>query len=254
MSARLDRRKFIQASALGAAGIVILKDSRSARAYTANEKLNIASIGVCGQGETNLGGVGGEHIVALCDADEPGRMPPPRFPRARRYADFRKMLDDMHKQIDAVVVSTPDHTHAVAAVAAMKLGKHVYCEKPLARTVHEVRVMRLTAIEQKVVTQMGNQGSATEDLRRGVELAWAGVMGEMREAYVWLANGDGPRQRPKEQPPVPAGIHWDLWLGPAPVRPYHPAYMPGAWRGWRTFGSGGGGDMGCHTINMAVRA
>ena len=249
------RRKFIKTSIVGAAGIVMLKDSRSVGAYFANEKLNIASIGVCGQGESNLGAVGGENIVALCDADERRADPAgKRFPNAKRYADFRKMFDELHRGIDAVVVSTPDHTHAVAAVAAMKLGKHVYCEKPLARTVHEVRAMRLTAIEQKVVTQMGNQGSASEDLRRGVELAWAGVMGEMREAHVWLANGDGPQERPKDEPPVPEGLHWDLWLGPAPERPYHPAYVPGSWRHWRAFGSGSGGDMGCHTINMAVRA
>jgi len=255
MPASLHRRKFIQASALGAASVVLLKDSGSARAYLANEKLNIASIGVCGQGEANLGGVGGENIVALCDVDERrADAASQRFPKAKRYADFRKMFDDMQRQIDAVVVSTPDHTHAVASVAAMKLGKHVYCEKPLARTVQEVRAMRLTAIQQKVVTQMGNQGSATDDLRRGVELAWAGVMGKMQEAHVWLANGDGPRERPKDKPPVPEGLYWDLWLGPAPVRPYHPAYVPGSWRTWRAFGSGGGGDMGCHTINMAVRA
>jgi predicted dehydrogenase len=255
MRTAFGRRKFIKTSIVGAAGIVILKDSRSVGAYFANEKLNIASIGVCGQGESNLGGVGGENIVALCDADERRADPAgKRFPKAKRYADFRKMFDEMQRQIDAVVVSTPDHTHAVVAVAAMKLGKHVYCEKPLARTVHEVRAMRLTAIEHKVVTQMGNQGSATEDLRRGVELAWGGVMGEMREAHVWLAGGDGPQERPKDEPPVPEGLHWDLWLGPAPQRPYHPAYVPGAWRHWRAFGSGSGGDMGCHTINMAVRA
>ena len=163
------------------------------------------------------------------------------------------MLDDMHGQIDAVVVSTPDHTHAVASVAAMKLGKHVYCEKPLARTVHEVRAMRLTAIEQKVVTQMGNQGSATEDLRRGVELAWDGVMGEMREAYVWLANGDGPREVPRMRRPYPTDSTGTSGSAPT-VRPYNPAYVPGSWRAWRPFGSGAGGDMGCHTINMAVRA
>jgi predicted dehydrogenase len=255
MPAHLNRRKFIQASALGAAGIVILKNSRSVAAYAANEKLHIASIGCCGQGEANLGGLGGENIVALCDADECRADPvAKRFPQAKRYADFRRMFDDMQRQIDAVVVSTPDHTHAVAAVAAMKLGKHVYCEKPLARTVHEVRMMRLTALERNVVTQMGNQGSATEDLRRGVELAWAGTMGDLREAHIWLANGDGPRDRPKDEPPVPPGLHWDLWLGPTPERPYNPAYVPGSWRAWRAFGSGSGGDMGCHTINMAVRA
>jgi len=255
MPVRFQRRQFIKASMAASAGIVILKDSRSVWAYHANEKLRIAVIGACGQGEWNTNQIVGEDFVALCDVDERRADPiHKKFPKAKRYADFRKMLDELHGQIDAVVVSTPDHTHAVAAVAAMKLGKHVYCEKPLTRTVHEARVMRQTALEQKVVTQMGNQGSATEDLRRGVELAWAGTMGELREAHVWLANGDGPQERPKDQPPVLPGLHWDLWLGPASYRPYHPEYVPGTWRKWRAFGSGGGGDMGCHTANMAFRA
>ncbi len=255
MPARFQRRQFIRASMAATTGTVILKDSRSVGAYRANEKLRIAVIGACGQGEWNISQIAGEDLVALCDVDERRADPiHKRFPKAKRYVDFRKMLDELHRQIDAVVVATPDHTHAVAAVAAMKSGKHVYCEKPLTRTVHEARVMRQTALEQKVVTQMGNQGSATEDLRRGVELAWAGTMGQMREAHIWLANGDGPQERPKDQPPVPPGLHWDLWLGPAPYRPYHPEYVPGAWRKWRAFGSGGGGDMGCHTSNMAFRA
>jgi len=255
MQTRFDRRKFIQASVLGTAGFVILKDSRSARAYQANDKLRIAIVGACGQGGSNVGNVAGENLVALCDvdqrrADETHR----KHPHTKRYTDFRKMLDELHAQIDAVVVSTPDHTHAVAAVAAMKLGKHVYCEKPLTRTVHEARVMRQTARQHKVVTQMGNQGSASEALRRAVELAWAGTVGELREAHIWLAGGNGPEDRPKDEPPLPPGLDWDLWLGPAPVRPYHPAYLPGSWRKWRAFGSGSGGDMGCHTANMAFRA
>jgi len=256
MHAQINRRRFLRTSAAGAVGLIILKDSRSARAFAANEKLNIAGIGVGGQGGGNIRTAGrGNTVVALCDVDArraAGAFK--QFPAAKRYQDFRKMLDEMHAQIDAVVVSTPDHTHAAAAVAAMKLGKHVYCEKPLTRTVHESHVMRQTAAKHKVVTQMGNQGSASEGLRRAVELAWAGVCGELRECHVWLANGDGPRERPKDQPPVPKGLNWDLWLGPAPNRPYHPCYLPGSWRRWRDFGSGGGGDMGCHTINMAFRA
>ena len=249
------RRQFLRASAAAAAGIVILKDSRSVAAYAANEKLSIGIIGACGQGGSNTKNVASENLVALCDVDERRADETHKeFPRAKRYVDFHKMLDELHGRLDAVVVSTPDHTHAVAAVAAMKLGKHVYCEKPLTRTVHEAQVMRRTALEQKVVTQMGNQGSASEGLRRGVELAWAGVMGELREAHIWLANGDGPKERPKDEPPVPPGFHWDLWLGPAPYRPYHPAYVPGTWRTWRAFGNGGGGDMGCHTSNLAFRA
>ena len=256
MHGQINRRRFLRTSAAGVAGLIILKDSRSARAFAANEKLNIAGIGVGGQGGGNIRTAGnGNNVVALCDVDArraAGAFK--QFPAAKRYQDFRKMLDEMHAQIDAVVVSTPDHTHATAALAAMKLGKHVYCEKPLTRTVHESHLMRQTAAKHKVVTQMGNQGSATEGLRRAVELAWAGVCGELRECHVWLAGGDGPRERPKDQPAVPKELDWDLWLGPAPYRPYHPCYLPGSWRTWRDFGSGGGGDMGCHTINMAFRA
>ena len=255
MPAHCSRRRFIKASMASTAGIVILKDSRSVGSYTANEKLRIALIGACGQGAWNANHLSGENLVALCDVDERrADETHKKYPQAKRYVDFRKMLDQIHGQIDAVAVCTPDHTHAVAAIAAMKLGKHVYCEKPLTHSVYESRMMRLTAIEQKVMTQMGNQGSATEDLRRGVELAWGGTMGELREAHVWLANGDGPRERPTEQPPVPPGLAWDLWLGPAQYRPYHSTYVPGTWRAWRAFGNGGGGDMGCHTINMAFRA
>ena len=133
----------------------------------------------------------------------------------------------MDKQIDAVVVATPDHTHAVAAVAAMKRGKHVYCEKPLTRTVHEARVMRQTALKHKVVTQMGNQGSAEYGLRRAVELVWSGTIGEVREAHVWFDGGNGPQKRPTDHPPVPESLSWDLWLGPASERPYNPCYLPG---------------------------
>jgi predicted dehydrogenase len=160
----------------------------------------------------------------------------------------------MDKQVEAVIVATPDHTHAVAAVAAMQLKKHVYCEKPLTRTVYEARVMRETAARYGVVTQMGNQGSAEKRLRRAVELVWGGVIGDVREAHVWFDGGNGPLKRPTETPPVPSTLDWDLWLGPAPERPYHSAYLPGAWRSWRAFGSGIVGDFGCHTGNMMFRA
>ena len=231
MTAPLHRRDFLKTSVLGGTGMVFLENSQSARAYAANEKLNLAIIGVCGQGESNCGNVASENLVALCDVDERrADATAKRYPQARRFVDFRKMLDEIHKQIDAVVVSTPDHTHAVAAVAAMKLSKHVYCEKPLTRTVHEARVMHQTAQRCKVVTQMGNQGSASEGLRRAVELAWAGTVGEVREAHIWLASGDGPHDRPKDQPPIPPGLHWDLWLGPAPLVPIIPptCRAPGA--------------------------
>jgi len=255
MDRQTKRRDFLKNAALGGAGLIVLADSRSARGYFANSKLNIAGIGVGGQGGGNMRAMGGENVVALCDVDArraEGNFK--HFSSAKRFDDFRKMFDQLESQIDAVVVSTPDHTHAVACMAAMKRGKHVYCEKPLTRTVHESRLLRQTAIEQKVVTQMGNQGSATEGMRRAVELAWSrGVVGELTEAHIWLKGGNGPRERPQDRPPVPAELNWDLWLGPAPFRPYHPCYVPAQWRNWRSFGTGAMGDMGCHTTNIAFR-
>ncbi len=142
------------------------------------------------------------------------------------------LLDEMGGQIDAVVVATPDHTHAVAAIAAMRRGKPVFCEKPLSRTVREARLMRETARQQKVVTQMGNQGSASNGLRRAVEFVADGTIGEIREAHLWFAGGNGPQTRPTDNLAVPASLDWDLWLGPAPERPYNPCYVPGKWRNW----------------------
>lgn len=255
MESRTTRRRFLQRSTFPAAGLLLTGGGRTAFGYGANDKLNVAAVGIGGMGRGNVGNVSGENVVALCDVhDSHAAKSYEKHPQAKRYKDFRRMLEELHKQIDAVVVSTPDHTHAVAAVAAMKQGKHVYCEKPLARTAFEARTMRQTAAQHGVVTQTGNQGSASEGLRRAVELAWAGTAGEVRQAHVWFSGGDGPRQRPKETPPVPADLDWDLWLGPAPHRTYHPDYLPGRWRRWRAFGSGGMGDMGCHTVNMVFRA
>jgi hypothetical protein len=255
MMDRLTRREMLRKTALAGVGLWAARRSLRADAKSPNEKLNIAIIGAGGQGRGNTEAVASENIVALCDVDERVLAEASRrFPKAKRYADFRKMLEEMRDQIDAIVVSTPDHTHAVATVAAMRLGKHAFCEKPLTRTVYEARVMREIAAKNNIVTQMGNQGSASEGLRRAVELAWAGVVGEMREAHVWLGGGNSPQDRPKDEPPVPPGLHWDLWLGPAPYRPYHPAYAPGSWRDWRAFGTGVMGDFGCHTMNLAFRA
>jgi predicted dehydrogenase len=225
MADRISRREMLRKSALAGVGLWTARRSVWADVKSPNEKLNVAIIGAGGQGGGNTGAVAGENIVALCDVDErraAGTFQ--RFSRAKRYTDFRKMLDEIHKEIDAVVVSTPDHTHAVAAVPAMKLGKHVYCEKPLTRTVYESRMMRETAAKREVVTQMGNQGSASEGLRRAVELAWAGIVGEVRQAEVWFSGGNSPQDRPKDEPPVPA------------------------------FGTGSMGDFGCHTMNLAFRA
>ncbi len=257
MKNQITRRKFLGHSALGGAGLLILKNSKLALASEANSKLNLAGVGVGGQGRGNLDNFAGlgVNMVAFCDVDQAraGDIYM-KHPGARPFKDFRRMFDEMEKEIDAVAVCTPDHTHAVVAVTAMKRGKHVYCEKPLTRTIHEARVMRETAARHKVVTQMGNQGSASGGLRRAVELAWGGVLGEVREAHVWFDGGNGPQKRPQDQPPVPETLDWGLWLGPAPERPYHPCYLPANWRGWRAFGSGIVGDFGCHTGNIMVRA
>ena len=253
----LTRRGFLSQSATAGVGLLILRSRRQAFAYDANSKLNIAGIGVGGQGRGSLDAFHrmGNNLVAFCDVDakRAGDIYQ-KHPDAKSYQDFRVMFDQMEKQIDAVLVATPDHTHAVAAVAAMKLGKHVYCEKPLTRTVHEARVMRETAANHKVVTQMGNQGSAETRLRRAVELVWGGVIGEVREAHVWFDGGNGPLKRPAEAPAVPEGLNWDLWLGPAENRPYHPVYVPAAWRSWRAFGSGIVGNFASHTANIVFRA
>lgn len=248
------RRGFLKSTAATGAGLLIC-DSRTAFSYEANERLNIAAIGAGGMGEGDIAAVSGENIVALCDVDDRRcASTRGRHPKAKAYKDFRRMLADLDKEIDAVVVATPDHTHAVAAVAAMKQGKHIYCEKPLTRTVHEARVMRETANKHKVVTQMGNQGSASEGVRRGTEWARAGTAGPIREAYLWVGDGNKTVARPKDTPPVPGELDWDLWQGPATERSYHPDYLPASWRSWRNYGSGGLGDMGCHTANLLFRA
>jgi predicted dehydrogenase len=224
--------------------------------------LNIACIGVGGKGSSDTDQAGKHgNIVAICDIDD-GNLAAKaeKFPRAKKYNDFRMMFDAMHQGIDAVVVSTPDHTHAVAAVQAMKLGKHVYCQKPLTHSVHEARLMRETARAHKVATQMGNQGTADPGFRRGIEMIRAGAIGAVREVHVWTNRPIWPQApmitaRPRESSPVPNGIHWYLFLGPAPDRPYHKAtYHPFAWRGWWDFGTGALGDMACHTANLPFLA
>jgi predicted dehydrogenase len=257
MKAAINRRRFLETSATAGAGLLILPNSRTAFAYEANNKLRVAGIGTGGQGRSDLDNIANcdAEIVALCDVDHARAGDIfQKHPRARAFKDFRKMLEAMDKEIDAVLVATPDHTHAVAAVAAMKHGKHVYCEKPLTRTVHEARVMRETAAKHKVVTQMGNQGSAENGLRRAVELVWQGTIGEVREAHLWFDGGNGPQKRPMDRVEIPATLEWDLWLGPAEERPYNPCYLPASWRSWRAFGSGIVGDFGCHTGNLMFRA
>jgi predicted dehydrogenase len=229
-----------------------------AGATSPNSKLNIAGIGVGGQGGRDVDEVSAENIVALCDVDSMHAAPMfQKYPKAKRYQDFREMLDQ-EKSIDAVVVGTPDHLHAIVSMTAIKHGKHVYCEKPLTRTVFEARALAKAAQDAKVVTQMGNQGMAFEGNRLINEWLWDGAIGPVREAHVWsdrpTHRGKMPLwwpqgiERPKDTPPIPDTLDWDLWLGPAPFRPYHPAYVPFRWRGWWDFGTGGLGDMGIHNL------
>ena len=257
MSNKITRRDFLRGAAVGGAGLLILGNSRLAFGSEANDKLNIAMIGCGGKGHANLGGVSGQNIVALCDVrDEAIANAAKDYPNAKQFADFRVMLDKMGNQIDAVVVSTPDHTHTIASVSAMQMGKHVYCEKPLTHSIYEARLMRDTARRYKVATQMGNQGSAENGLREAVEVIQSGAIGQVYELHVWSNRPVWPQglDRPTDTPPVPDNLKWDLWLGPAPKRPYHPCYQPFNWRGWIDFGTGAHGDMGCHTLNTAFRA
>jgi predicted dehydrogenase len=264
----ITRRQFLAtstkaASALAAANVLMRpgRASGAPRRLSPNEKLNIAFIGVSGRGGDNIGAITGAeevNVVALCDVDE-RRLNSAglKFPAAKRYRDYRKLLET-EKSLDAVVVSIPDHNHAPATVMALKLGRHVYCEKPLTRTVKEARAVAMAAREARVATQMGNQGMAFEGNRFINEWLADGAIGPVREVHVW---SDRPThrgrlpfwwpqgiERPSDTPPVPDTLDWDLWLGPAPMRPYHPAYVPFKWRGWWDFGSGGLGDMGIHNL------
>ena len=255
----ISRRHFVKSTVAAAAPFMIVpRHVLGGTGHTPpSEKLNIAGIGVGGQGASDLNDVSSENIVALCDVDdERAANTFKRFPKAVRYRDFRKMLEKEERHIDAVVVAAPDHNHAVASIAAIKLGKHVYCEKPLTRTVREARAVAEAAREHKVATQMGNQGMAFEGNRLINEWIWDGAIGPVREVHVW---SDRPThsgklywaqgiERPTDTPPAPNTLDWDQWLGPAPHRPYHPAYVPFKWRGWWDFGSGGLGDMGIHNI------
>ncbi len=256
MATRTSRRRFLAGAALAAPGLVILPGGLAARTYRANEKLNVALVGVSGRGSWFVGAIAriGENVVALCDVNlkrAAGAFE--KLPQARRFRDFRKMLDEMDRTIDAVVVATPDNTHAVITMAAIERGKHVYCEKPLTHDVWEARRVRQAAGQHGVATQKGNQGTATDAFRRGVELIQAGAIGEVREVHMWKdSGGPGPRPLPQGSEPVPEHLDWDLWLGPAAFRPFHPLWL--RWHGWRDFGTGQLGNWASHTANMAFMA
>ena len=257
----MNRRKFIGKStaAFGMAGLSAAK----LRAASPNNKLNIAAIGVGGMGSGNIEKCSEENIVALCDVDlKRGGKTFGAHPKAKRFRDFRVMLDKMEKEIDAVIIATPDHTHAVATMEAMRRGKHVYTQKPLTHTIWEARQLTEASKRYGVATQMGNQGHSSNGARQTVEWIRAGVIGEVREVHCWsdrplrgtrfekrLYWPQGVANRPEKKEVVPDTLDWDLWLGPAPYRDYSSAYVPFDWRGWWDFGTGALGDMGCHIIN-----
>jgi predicted dehydrogenase len=253
MAQQWNRRQLLgRLGAVGAWGLGALADR-------APEKLNLAVIGCGGQGLENLRHVARENIVAICDVDDRrAAVAVKEYPGARYFRDYRKLFDALHRQIDAVVVSTPDHMHAPISVAAMELGKHVYCEKPLTWGIAEARQMARLAREKRRATQMGTQGMAHHRARAGIEMLRSGVLGTVTELHVWTdrASRWWPQgvDRPKDKEAVPEGLDWDLWLGVAPSRPYHRTYCPFVWRGWKDFGTGAVGDMGIHNAAMPFAA
>lgn len=255
----LTRRQFLSRTS-AAVGTVTLAFPFVGRVLGANDRINIACIGVGGKGDSDSSDAArcGGNIVAICDVDRATLAKKAKqFPKAKQYTDYRKLLDEMAREIDAVTVSTPDHNHGVAAIRAMKLGKHCFCQKPLVQTVSEARMVRQLANEKKLATQMGNQGSAEPGLRRAVEVIQAGVIGKPLELHVWSNRPIWPQgfDRPPGEDPVPETLDWDAWIGPAPMRPYKKGlYHTFAWRGWFDFGTGALGDMACHTVNMPFRA
>jgi predicted dehydrogenase len=261
----ISRRAFL-GSAASAAAFTIIPGGvlGGVRRQGPSEKLNIAGIGVGGMGHVNLGNLATENIVALCDVDPKYAAKSfNKFPEARIWTDYREMLEKQ-KDIDAVLIATPDHTHAVIAMAAIRAGKHIYLQKPLTHDIYEARALARAAREANVITQMGIQGHSEEGVRLICEWIADGAIGEVREVEVWCNDsyypwghaGWSPKSpdRPKDSPPPPAGMNWDLWIGPAPLRAYHPAYHPMAWRAWWDFGSGWMADRGAHQIDPAFWA
>ena len=245
----LTRRRFLRGTVAGASLVSLAPWRAIGRKVSPNEKLNIGVIGVANQGAYDLGNVTTENIVALCDVDANYLdSTAQKFPQAKKYRDFRKMLEQ--KDIDAVVIATPDHTHAVATVATLKSGRHVYCEKPLTHTLSECRVVMETTRKTGLVTQMGTQIHAGNNYRRVVELVQAGAVGKISEVHVWVNATYGGKDLPTQRPPVPPTLEYDLWLGPAASRPYSPEYLPFNWRNWWAFGGGALSDFGCHFMDL----
>jgi len=255
MNNQISRRKFLAGATAAAAGAAIVPriGAQEPRYVPPNERLNIAAIGSGGQGRGLIHNCSSENIVALCDVDDEraGRTYD-EFPDARRFKDYRNMLDEMGNEIDAVIVATPDHTHAVAALACMQMGKHVYVEKPLTHNIKEARILTEAAQYHGVVTQMGNQGHANDGARQVCEMIWNDWIGPVHTVHMWTNRPLWPQGLDKPEPEeVPDHLDWDLWLGPARERPYSSEYVPWNWRGFWDFGTGAFGDMACHIMDPA---
>ncbi len=257
MSRQNSRREFLKTSALAGAGVWVAGSAAAAEVKSPNEKIRFACVGVGGKGTSDSGDAAAEgDVVAICDVDDNTlASAAQKWPNAKKYNDFRKMLEENRDSIDAVTVSTPDHCHAPAAAMAMKLGKHTFCQKPLTHSIYEARRLGEIAREMKVATQMGNQGTAEPSLRKAAAIIKSGALGNVKEVHVWTNRPIWPQggDRPESKEP-PSHVHWDLWLGPAPKRPYADGYHPFAWRGYWDFGTGALGDMACHTVNMPYMA
>lgn len=267
MSSKKTRREFLRKTLYAGAGVWVVGSAGCSsfqmtarpRRISPNEKMGIAGIGAGGKGHSDIEAASrGNDVIALCDVDfNEASKSFKAFPNAKKYQDFREMLEKECKSIDAVTVSTPDHQHYVATIMAMRMGKHVYTQKPLTHDVWEARQLTEAARKYGVATQMGNQGTSEDGLREAVEVVQSGAIGPVREVHVWTNRPIWPQgvKRPTEISPIPASLDWDLWLGTAPSRPYHAkTYHPFAWRGWWDYGTGALGDMACHTANMAFMA
>lgn len=259
MARRSHRRDFMKTTAVTGIGFWVAAGLKAQESKSPNEAIAMASIGIGGKGSSDSEDAGNSgRMVAICDVDVKRleSVGESRFPDAKRYTDYRKMLEEMGDKIDAVTVSTPDHMHAPASLMAMRMGKHCFCQKPLTRTIYEARLMAQVAKEKNLATQMGNQGTAESGLRRSAAIVRGGALGAVKEVHVWTNRPIWPQggARPKEAK-VPKDLKWDEWIGAAPMRPYAKGvYHPFAWRGWWDFGCGALGDMACHTMNMAYMA
>ncbi|MBC7903786.1 MAG: Gfo/Idh/MocA family oxidoreductase, partial [Gemmatimonadaceae bacterium] len=259
-SSNPSRRKFIRNTSLAAGSFFIVPRHVLGRGFVApSDKLNIAGIGVGGKGHSDLTEFAKSpnvNIVALCDVDDvAAEKSVKKFPNAKYYKDFREMLDKEKNNFDACSISTPDNVHAVATLAAMKLGKHVYTQKPLTHDIFEARILSQAAKKYKVVTQMGNQGGSGDGVRTGKEIVDSGMIGDVHTAYAWTNRPVWPQgiPTPSGKFDPPSTLNWDLWLGPAKAIDYNPAYLPFNWRGWWAFGTGALGDMACHIMDPIYR-